>query len=237
MEQGRLDRASFMAKIKDLAREIVHKAKSFESDVIEGSYVTIEVRCPKCGAPHLKEDYRTYHCETCGFRLFKNIASRLLSPDEVSALVTDRKIGPLNGFRSKTGKPFSAVLILNEENKPEFEFNSNGNGDRVEIDPNRHSAIGKCQVCDAGQVYDTGTAYICENVAKGSCSFKMSKTILQREIPAEQMRKMLVEGKSDSLKRFISKKGRPFDAALTMRNGKIGWEFAKRLARGKAKAE
>ena len=32
MEQGRLERASFMAKIKDLAREIVHKAKNFESD-------------------------------------------------------------------------------------------------------------------------------------------------------------------------------------------------------------
>ena len=45
----------------------------------------------------------------------------------------------------------------------------------------------------------------------------MSKTILQREIPPDQMRKMLVEGKSDVLKRFISKKGRPFDATLTFR--------------------
>ncbi len=32
MEQGQLERASFMGKIKDLAREIVHKAKNFESD-------------------------------------------------------------------------------------------------------------------------------------------------------------------------------------------------------------
>ena len=53
-----------MAKIKDLAREIVHKAKNFESDRIEGSYLTIDAHCPKCGALHLKEDYRTYHCET-----------------------------------------------------------------------------------------------------------------------------------------------------------------------------
>jgi DNA topoisomerase III len=237
MEQGRLDRASFMAKIKDLAREIVHKAKNFERDPIEGSYVTIDVRCPKCGALHLKEDYRTFYCETCGFRLFKNIASRQLSPDEISALVTDRKVGPLNGFRSKTGKPFTATLILNDENKPEFEFNSNGAGDRVVIDPLQHSVVGKCQVCESGQVYDTGTAYVCENVAKGSCSFKMSKIILQCEIPPDQMRKMLLEGKSDLLKRFISRKGRPFDAALTLRNGKIGWEFAKRPARRKAKAE
>ncbi len=237
MEQGRLERSSFMAKIKDLAREIVHKAKNFESDAIEGSYLTIDVRCPKCGALHLKEDYRTYHCETCGFRLFKNIASRQLSPDEVSTLVTDRKVGPLNGFRSKTGRPFSAILILNEENKPEFEFNNNGHGDRVVVDPQQHSLVGKCQVCEGGQVYDTGTAYICENVSKGTCSFKVNKTILQCEIPPDQMRKMLLEGKSDLLKRFISKKGRPFDAALTLRGGKIGWEFLKRPARRKAKAE
>jgi DNA topoisomerase III len=237
MEQGRLERTSFMAKIKDLAREIVHKAKNFESDRVEGSYLTIDASCPKCGALNLKEDYRTFYCETCGFRLFKNIASRQLSPDEVTALVTDRKVGPLNGFRSKTGKPFSAVLILNAENKPEFEFNNNGNGDRVVIDPQQHAVVGKCQVCEGGQVYDTGTAYICENLSKGSCTFKMSKTILQCEIPPNQMRKMLLEGKSDLLKRFISKKGRPFDAFLTMRNGKIGWEFMKRPARGKAKAE
>jgi hypothetical protein len=42
------------------------------------------------------------------------------------------------------------------------------------------------------------------------------------------MRKMLAVGKSDVLHRFISKKGRPFDAALTLERGKIGWEFAKR---------
>ena len=226
-----------MAKIKDLAREIVHKAKNFESDRIEGTYLTIEAPCPKCGALHLKEDYRTYYCETCGFRLFKNIASRQLSPDEVTALVTDRKIGPLSGFRSKTGKPFSAILILNAENKPEFEFANNGNGEQVVIDPRLHPVVGKCQVCESGEVYDTGTAYICENLPKGSCSFKMSKTILQCEIRPDQMRKMLSEGKSDLLKRFISKKGRPFDAILTLRKGKIGWEFVKRPTRPKSKAE
>jgi DNA topoisomerase III len=236
MEQGRLDRPAFMARIKDLTREIVHKAKSFESDLVEGNYVTIDARCPKCGAPQLKEDYRTYRCQSCGFRLFKNIASRQLSPDEVTLLVSDRKVGPLEGFRSKTGKPFSATLILNEDNKPEFAFENDGNDERVAVSPGKHVVVGKCQVCSDGQVYDIGPAYICENVAKGKCSFKMSKNILQREIPQDQMRKMLVEGKSDVLKRFISKKGRPFDAALKLQNGKIGWEFAKRPAASKRKA-
>ena len=236
MEQGRLERQVFMSKIKDLTREIVGKAKNFASDV-GGNYVRLDVQCPSCGALHLREDYRTYHCETCNFRLFKSIAGRLLTPEEVTVLVANKKVGPLEGFRSKAGRPFSASLVLNESNKPEFAFEKNGNSERTEVDTTLHTLIGKCQVCGTGQVYDIGVSYVCENVAKGGCWFKVNKTILQREINPEQMRKMLAEGKSDVLKGFMSKKGRPFDAALKLQNGKIGWEFAKRARRRKVKAE
>jgi DNA topoisomerase III len=235
MEQGRLERPAFMSKIKDLTREIVEKAKNFASDAVEGNYLTLDVRCPNCGALHLKEDYRTYHCETCGFRLFKSIAGRILTPDEVSTLIAKKKVGPLEGFRSKAGRRFSATLLLNDSNKPEFVFENNGSTERTEIDKTQHALIAKCQACETGNVYDTGAAYVCENVARGDCSFKVNKTILQREISPEQMRKMLAEGKSDVLKGFISKKGRPFDAALELHNGKISWEFAKRPAPRKAK--
>jgi DNA topoisomerase-3 len=64
----------------------------------------------------------------------------------------------------------------------------------------------------------------------------MSKTILQREVPPDQLKKMLTEGKSDLLRRFISKKGRPFDAVLSLSKGKIGWEFAKRESTRKKRA-
>jgi DNA topoisomerase-3 len=234
MEHGELDRATFMANIKELTSEIVHKAKNFENDTVEGNYASLDASCPNCGALRLKEDYRTYSCETCGFRLFKNIAGRQLSPEEVKELVKERQVGPLEGFRSKTGRPFSARLVLNEENKPEFAFENNGSNGAIDIDPSQHTVVGPCQVCGEGQVYDIGSAYVCENVAAKKCSFRMSKNILQREIPPEQMRKMLTLGKSDLLKRFISKKGRPFDAVLTLACGKIGWEFAKREPRQKA---
>jgi DNA topoisomerase-3 len=228
MEQGDLERPAFMAKIKDLTREIVEKAKNFESDVVEGNYVTLDVPCPNCGAHRLKEDYRTFHCETCDFRLFKSIAGRQLSPEEVSKLISDRRVGPLEGFRSKMGRPFAAILVLNEQNKAQFEFEKNGNSQPVEIDTSNLIPLGTCQVCGTGQVYDIGTAYVCENLSKQTCTFKLGKTILQREIPPDQVKKMLHEGKSDLLKRFISKKGRPFDAILKLEKGKIAWEFAKR---------
>jgi len=235
MEHGDLDRSTFMKQIKHLTSDIVDKAKHFESDVVEGNYVTLNVQCPNCGASHLKEDYRTYHCENCEYRLFKNLASRQLSPAELTTLIKERKVGPLEGFRSKTGRPFAALVILNDDNKPEFAFENGLSSNNIQIDPATHTVLGPCQVCKSGLVYDVGSIYVCENVPKGTCTFKMSKTILQREIAPDQLKKMLTEGKSDLLRRFISKKGRPFDASLTLVDGKIGWEFAKRESRPRKK--
>jgi DNA topoisomerase-3 len=150
-------------------------------------------------------------------------------------LIKERKVGPLEGFRSKTGRPFTALVILNDENKPEFAFENGLSSNHIQIDPATHTVLGPCQVCKSGQVYDVGSIYVCENVPKGACTFKMSKTILQREIAPDQLKKMLTEGKSDLLRRFISKKGRPFDASLTLVDGKIGWEFAKRESRARKK--
>ena len=45
-----------------------------------------------------------------------------LAPEEVAELIRKRTIGPLTGFRSRMGKPFSAALKLNDELRPEFDF-------------------------------------------------------------------------------------------------------------------
>ena len=59
---------------------------------------------------------------------------------------------------------------------------------------------------------------------------RISKTILQKEIPTEQGVKLFVEGKTELIPGFISKKGRTFSAHLTLdrAKGKIGFEFAPR---------
>ena len=64
---------------------------------------------------------------------------------------------------------------------------------------------------------------------------RISKTILQKEIPTEQGIKMFVEGKTDLMPGFISKKGRKFSAHLTVdrKTGKLGFEFAPRKAKKK----
>ena len=57
-----------------------------------------------------------------GIVIRKMIGGKRLSPEEITELLTNRKIGPLTGFRSKRGAEFSAVVIINDENKIEFVF-------------------------------------------------------------------------------------------------------------------
>src|SRR6184192_1529736 len=101
------------------------------------------------------------------------------------------------------------------------------------IDTARHEAIGICPICK-GQVYELENAYVCERAAAvpKKCTFRISKTILQRAIPKEQVQKLMATGKTDLLPRFISKRGRPFSAHLKLEDSKVGFEFAEKTPRG-----
>lgn len=237
MEQGELDREKFMNGIRELTREIVEKAKNFESDTVEGNFSEIEAKCPKCGGRNFKEDYRTFHCTACDYRLWKTLAGRLFDPEEVKTLLNEGRVGPLEGFRSKIGRAFSAIVKIGAELKPEFDF---GNPDEDEngnaIDFSQYPVIADCTVCNQGKVHEMEAAYVCENTPKKKCKFRMGKSILQCEIPPQEVVKLLETGKTSLLRKFISKKGRPFDAFLKLEEGKVTFEFAPREAKPKKKA-
>ena len=56
----------------------------------------------------------------------------------------------------------------------------------------------------------------------------MGKTICQREIPRDQVIKLIETGKTELIPQFISKKGKPFSAFLKLEGGKVGFEFEER---------
>jgi DNA topoisomerase-3 len=58
----------------------------------------------------------------------------------------------------------------------------------------------------------------------------MGKTICQREVPREQVIKLIENGKTDLISHFISNKGKPFSAFLKLEGGKVGFEFEERKA-------
>jgi DNA topoisomerase-3 len=64
----------------------------------------------------------------------------------------------------------------------------------------------------------------------------MGRVILQQAVSVEQATKLCTTGKTDLMRRFISKKGRPFSAMLKLEGGKVTFEFEPRPAKVPKKA-
>lgn len=241
MSRGKLKRADFMHEIADATRQIVTKAKSYESDTVPGDFGTLKTPCPKCGG-EIHENYKKFQCQKCDYSLWKIVAGRQLEIPEVEELIEKGKVGPLQGFRSAKGFPFAAIIKMGADFKPEFDFGNDKKEDGGEasapVDFTGKESLGKCPKCGA-QVFDAGMNYICEKATgpDKTCTFRTGKIILQQEISPEQVKKLLAEGKTDLLKGFVSKKtGRKFEAFLILKDGETAFEFQPREKKSKKDA-
>ena len=240
MERGEMSRTAFMTEISAMTQDIVERAKSYDSDTIPGDFGELTAPCPKCGGL-IKETYKKFQCQTCDFSLWKIVAGRQFEPEEIETLLTDRQIGPLTGFRNKMGRPFSALIKLNDANQPEFDFGqSNAEGADEPVDFSGQEPIGACPKCQA-RVFEHGMAYVCEKSVgpDRNCDFRSGKVILQQSVTREQMAKLLNDGRTDLLKDFVSSRTNRKFSAFLVRNpdGKVGFEFEKREAKAKPAAK
>lgn len=247
MEHGLLSRDSFMAEIAAMTERMVKKAKEYDRDTIPGDYATLSSSCPNCGGI-VKENYRRYTCcgksgteEGCGFSFGKTPAGRTFEVAEVEQFLRDKKIGPLEGFRSKAGWPFTAEMVIKFDEdtknyKLEFDFGDDKKGEETGelVDFSAQESLGACPKCGSA-VYEQGKNYVCEKAvpthaqATPTCDFKSGQIILQQPIERAQMSKLLATGKTDMLEKFVSMRTRRgFKAMLAWDSeaGKVNFEFA-----------
>ncbi len=229
MERGHLDRDAFMGEIAEMTRHIVERAKGYGTTDVPGDYATLTQPCPRCGQV-VRENYRRFACSACDWSITKSPSSRLLEPVEAEELMHNKAIGPLHGFRSKMGRPFSSMLKLVEPDwKLEFDFGQSDAQDNEEpVDFSAQTALGACPRC-AARVFEHGMSYVCEKSVgpERSCEFRSGKVILQQPIEPAQMTKLLAEGKTDLLDGFVSSRTRRRFKAFLVRqpDGKVGFEF------------
>ncbi|MDP3538192.1 MAG: DNA topoisomerase III [Azonexus sp.] len=240
IEKGEFTRVEFMREIAEMTRHMVERAKTFDSDTIPGDFGVLTAACPRCGG-QIRETYKKFQCGGCDYSLWKIVAGRQFEPAEIDTLINEKQIGPLTGFRNKMGRTFAAAIKLNEKMEPEFDFGQDkADADSAEpVDFSAQESLGKCPKC-AANVFEHGNAYICEKSVGPvkSCDFRSGKVILQQPIEPTQMQKLLAGGKTDLLKEFVSNRTRrKFSAYLVAKDGKVGFEFEKKVAKPKAPAK
>lgn len=84
-------------------------------------------------------------------------------------------------------------------------------------------SIGICPKCGK-KIFAYPKSYSCES-GKNGCGFVIWKTIAGKEITQTQAEKLLTKGKSDVIKGFTSKAGKPFDAHLKLNKNTFAVEF------------
>ncbi len=237
MEHGQLKRAAFMKEIVSYTHEIVTKARKLADDAKNQSFADLETPCPMCGTQGLQQTDATYECRQteCKFKVKKHIAGRLLSESEATELFTKKVVGPLTGFKSKFNKPFDAGLQLDAKFKVNFVFDNDDKDAALEL--TEEQLISGVDLADGRhfKLYQSAKAYhIPEWVTKKEPhGIRIGKSILHHELTVEQVLKLIVTGKTDVIKGFVSNRTkRKFDASLTfdIKDGKIGFDFPPRPA-------
>lgn len=206
--------------------------------------------CPKCKA-RVFEHGSNYVCEksvgpgkSCDFRSGSMILQQPIDRVQFSKLLKEGKTDILKGFVSKkTNRKFDAFMVL-KDNKVSFEFPprekkagaKKGRGAASETGPAEKvdftglTSLGKCPKCGKA-VYETPSGYLCERsqAETKKCTFKSGKTILEQPVGAEQVRRLLADGRTELLTQFVSRGGKNFSAYLILgEKGKVEFEFPPR---------
>ena len=123
IEAGKMPADKFSQGINSYVGTICEELLSLSSE--QKSYPVY--RCPKCGQQSVGIYAKVAKCrhETCGFHVFREVCSILLSEDNIRDLISSGRTPILKGLTSKAGKKFNARLVLKDDYTTTFEFEQN----------------------------------------------------------------------------------------------------------------
>ncbi len=185
-----------------------------------------DVKCPDCGSALIARG-NGYSCtgydagnpESCRFYIGK-IADKELNLTQVKELLTNHKTSTIRGFKGKTGKKFDACLIMekDENGKHVIRF------DFEHVEAKKIKDV-VCPLC-GGEIVQTPFGFGCANYKKeneSSCRFSIGK-MAGKDIPESQIKELLLNGRTATIRGFKSKAGKKFDARIALskdENGKV----------------
>jgi DNA topoisomerase-3 len=184
--------------------------------------------CPKCGQG-VVEKAKSYSCSSyksaqepgCGFVIWKEMAKKKIGVTVAKQLLADKRTGVIEGFKSKSGNPFAAALVVGDDGKVNFEFADA---------PQSQEPLGSCPKC--GQpVKETAKSYSCSSYKskeEPGCGFVVWKEMAKRQITADEVRDLLANLRTlQLLEGFTGRSGTAFSAHLLWdaEEGKVVFDF------------
>ena len=189
-----------------------------EPQIVEG------IKCPSCGGDIVATAYgfRCIHFDRekedgCDFSVGK-IAEKSLNVSQLTELITNGRTETIRGFKSKTGKKFDACLCMekDENGKTVIKF------DFEHVEAKKVKDV-VCPLC-GGEIVQTPFGFGCANYTKDdpeSCRFSIGK-MAEKSLTESQVRELLTNGRTGTIRGFKSKTGKKFDARVALNRDEAG---------------
>jgi len=188
-----------------------------------GARKKIGVKCPVCEGELVTTPFgfgcSNYKADKsgCNFNIGE-IAGITPTEEQVKTLFENGHTETIRGFKSKAGKKFDAALKLEktEGGKVNISF------DFADVEPEVLPDV-TCPACGGG-LLKKSFGYGCANYSpedENSCRFAIG-TIAGKTLSAANVKQLLTEGKTDTIRGFKSKAGKKFDACLILEKDEAG---------------
>ena len=205
--------------------------------------------CPGCGQGELLETARAFGCsryrEGCAFTVWKTVAGVKLTKAQVRELLGQGRIGPIEGFTSKSGKPFTAALRLGDQGRVAFDFEPAPGPDAPAVprptpvsgstaaaspaDPAAAPPIAPpprdlaargpaglpCPKCGQGQIIQGHRGFGCNRYRAG-CDFAILREICGKVLTDLQIAALIRDGHTPLIKGLRDDQGQPFEVRLEL---------------------
>jgi DNA topoisomerase-3 len=162
-----------------------------------------------------------------------------ITRDNAVQLVEKGKTELITGFISKKGRPFDAYLVRNGakiswEFPPRKAAAKGANGEakaprkpKAPRDLSTANRLGESRLHD-GELMQTEDAYVVRKKnADGSdrVVFELKRSLCQKDIPVDEVERLVETGKTGLIEGFVSKRGSNFSAYLVLSKDKKKAEF------------
>jgi len=209
----------------DMTHQIADRINRFTGKDSKGlaTRKKLGLKCPVCGGELTTTSFG-YGCSNywneenqCKFNVGA-IAGKTLEEEDFRELILNGRTKVLDGFVSKTKNKFKAALVLkkDEEGKVQIGFDFAG----VTQDPLEGM---KCPDCGGG-IMKTSFGFGCANFKAddpNSCKFSIGK-IAGKDLTESNVRELLNNGETKTIRGFKSKNGKKFDACLVLKKNEQG---------------
>ena len=174
------------------------------------------------------------------FRVGRIICQKPLTREHAVQLVEKGRTELIQGFISKKGRPFDAFL-KREDGRIAWEFpprapklDKDGQpvARKAKIPPDLSKAarVGESKLL-GGEILQAGDSYYVRTQGDGGrVVFALKRCLCQKELPVDEVRRLLDTGRTSLIEGFVSKRMTPFKAFLVLsrNNAKVQFEFPPR---------